>query len=803
MNSLDFENSDPMKRLYKPRDSAPINSAKEAHGGLFKLKSVAPVSEEITNSPDQDAAKERIRDFLISREPCISLVGPAGAGKCLSPETMIAMADGSIRRADEIHEGDVLLGDDGTFRNVLARKDGVSPLYKIKPVRKGYDEWVCNDQHILTLVASYSEGPFKRGCVYNIGIQEYLLLKKSHKHNLKQFSVGFDGWDAVDFPIDPYMIGVWLGDGSTAGPTIWSVDKEVIDYVYEFGASVGMDVNVRAPDSPCPGYAIVNGSGKPHFVLEALREFGAGVQKTIPAKYLKCSRHQRLQLLAGILDTDGYLDGTSIEVAQKSVPLSDAICFLARSLGLRIHRSVKIAMGNEYQRMLISGDMSEIPFKVPRRIPINPKPNRNPLRSGFSVTDAGVGPYVGLVVDGNNLFLKSDFTVVHNTTILKQILEEAKAKKWYVSLSAPTHQAAARIREATSYPAETTHRILGVSLVRDEKTGKQYLKARGTPDVAPGTVMVIDEASMLPDQLLEIVLKFVKRKKGKVIFVGDAAQLNPVKEKPSKTVDRETCPWELIELTTIHRQAAENPIIALATAIRLADPWKMPAFETNMRGKSGIQHMSDKREWADFMVQQCGMDDFEHRYLAYTNRATDEAAKAVRRNKYGAEAAADPYLKGEVLVVNSRCIPDDKSGKSRTKKKRQDQVVIQANETVVVKNVWRDGDFHFVECDWHGHTVVLKAFDSYHERERYLESLRKSAILRSNWAEFFEASDSIADLRSAVSLTVHSSQGSTFDNVFINLSNMSTCRNREERQRLLYVAVTRASGCVYVCGELS
>ncbi|WP_299076660.1 AAA family ATPase [uncultured Paraglaciecola sp.] len=388
------------------------------------------------------------------------------------------------------------------------------------------------------------------------------------------------------------------------------------------------------------------------------------------------------------------------------------------------------------------------------------------------------------------------------TTILKQILTDAKKRKWRVALSAPTHQAAARIREATNFHADTTHRLLGVSLVRDEKTGKQYLKAKGAPDIQPGTVMVIDEASMLPDQLLTIVLKFVEKNDCKVIFVGDAAQLNPVKEKPSKTVDKDTCEWELIELTTIHRQAAENPIIALATAIRLADPRQLPEFKTHMNGKTGIQHMTDKREWADFMVQQCGMDDFQHRYIAYTNRATDEAAKAVRKHRYGAEAASNPYLKGEVLVVNSRCIPPDSAGKSRSKKKRQEQTVIQANEQVVVKNVWRDNDFYHVECDWNGHHVVLKAFESYIRREAYLEQLKRWAIQNSNWGEFFDASDSIADLRSAVSVTAHSSQGSTYDNVFINLTVMKLCRNPEELQRLLYVAVTRASGCVYSTGSL-
>ena len=119
-----------------------------------------------------------------------------------------------------------------------------------------------------------------------------------------------------------------------------------------------------------------------------------------------------------------------------------------------------------------------------------------------------------------------------------------------------------------------------------------------------------------------------------------------------------------------------------------------------------------------------------------------------------------------------------------------------------MKNVYRDGDLFKVECDWHGHHVLLDAMEGYEKRKKYLDSLARFSRQNSNWRQFYDASDSIADLRSATSITAHSSQGSTFDNIFINLSDMSICKNREERQRLLYVAVTRAQGTVYVCGEL-
>ena len=166
-----------------------------------------------------------------------------------------------------------------------------------------------------------------------------------------------------------------------------------------------------------------------------------------------------------------------------------------------------------------------------------------------------------------------------------------------------------------------------------------------------------------------------------------------------------------------------------------------------------------------------------------------------------------PYLPGEQLIVNSRCIPPEqilggKTQRSRTKKKREEQIVIHANETVTVKDVYKDGDLYKLDVDWLGHNVELQAFDSYVKREQHLRALASWAKQDNDWRNYFDAKAEIADLRSNLSMTAHSSQGSTFGDVYLNLSNLKLCYNREERKRLLYVAVTRASGTVHVTGSL-
>ena len=384
------------------------------------------------------------------------------------------------------------------------------------------------------------------------------------------------------------------------------------------------------------------------------------------------------------------------------------------------------------------------------------------------------------------------------TFLMREAISLARKRKWIVSLSAPTHQAAARLKDATGRHAETTHRLLGVKLVRDKKTGKEGLKA-GTPSVGPDTFIVVDEPSMLPSRLLEIMISFAKGNGCKVLFVGDNAQLNPVKEKPSSTVDRETCEWGYSELTQIHRQAAENPIIAAATRVRLAEPRELLKFETDLREGQGVECYENKRAWADAMLSACSNENEQNRYIAYTNNATDEAAKAVRRHQYGDEAIT-PYLPGELLVVNSRVTLEQKPRKKG--KKKEKPTIIQSNDSVTVISAYKSGDLYNVECDWHGQTVNLQAFENYKLRENCLRKMAISAREKSNWEAYYNASDTIADLRSAVSITAHSSQGSTFDDVFINLDTISQCYNREERQRLLYVALTRSSRKVHLTGAL-
>jgi hypothetical protein len=137
-----------------------------------------------------------------------------------------------------------------------------------------------------------------------------------------------------------------------------------------------------------------------------------------------------LLLLAGLLDTDGWLDPTGVfSITQKSVELATGILNLARSLGYRatisqVEKSC-VYKGEKrtgtYHSVCIGGDLAAIPTKLPRKQACARKSVKDPLVGGISLEKLDVGDYYGFSIDGNERFVLGDFTVTHNTTVARII----------------------------------------------------------------------------------------------------------------------------------------------------------------------------------------------------------------------------------------------------------------------------------------------------------------------------------------------------------------------------------------------
>jgi hypothetical protein len=158
--------------------------------------------------------------------------------------------------------------------------------------------------------------------------------------------------------------------------------------------------------------------------------------KHIPAVFLHNSRLNRLQLLAGLIDSDGHYAAKykMYEITQKNLALAQQIKFLCDSLGFRtslIEKTAsikKIDYSTTVYRVRFSGDINQIPVKVTRKQAAEWTSHRSWQQTGIQLEYDKVDDYYGFVCDGNRLFLLDDMTVVHNTTIAMNMAENVALK---------------------------------------------------------------------------------------------------------------------------------------------------------------------------------------------------------------------------------------------------------------------------------------------------------------------------------------------------------------------------------------
>lgn len=369
-------------------------------------------------------------------------VFPTSAGKCLGKDTPVIRYDGTVCPVQDLQVGDRLLGPDSKPRRIESVCQGREEMFRISP-KQGGESYVVNRSHILSLQLNPGGAKgdrirvngvmLKGGDTVNMTVDQYLKCSKTVKHRAK-------GWraEAVHFhakpelipSLPPYLLGVWLGDGSHGSTAVSVPDEEVVGYLRKHAQEIGAHFYDGGGKNSCPTWCtsfpeIKSGRrGGSNTMLNALRQAGVLEDKHIPAAYLTSSLDDRLELLAGLLDTAGHLHakGRSYEITTKYPKLAENILFLARSCGFYASvgdHAVKLEGWEEsrmYKRVYLSGDLSRVPCKVARKKAKAGPPKRSTSRFAFTVESLGAGDYYGFELSGpDRLFLLGDFTVTHNT----------------------------------------------------------------------------------------------------------------------------------------------------------------------------------------------------------------------------------------------------------------------------------------------------------------------------------------------------------------------------------------------------
>jgi hypothetical protein len=397
----------------------------------------------------------RIEDLPLS---CTMIwIGPPGSGKCLGKGTPVLMYDGNIKKVEDIKEGEYLMGDDSTPRRVLSTTSGRDNLYKIKPL-KG-EPYIVNEQHILCLKRNFmprikydiqnkryriiwmknnkeysklfnfrdyksenhaycsaveflnsleENNDFTRENILEITVDEYLRLNKSIIKSYKGYRTGVN-FSHVDVPF-PYCLGYWLGSNYDSNFSINTINLKVVqrftDELKKYGLNLRFEGNCK--------YKIEG-----DYFLNVLEEYKLINNKHIPSVYKCNSRENRLQLLAGIIDSHLVLF-TSIsrslfEISHESKHFIDDVAFLVRSLGFTCEIFKPTPTENYYRLHFYGKNLHEIPVNYHSMN--NPlKIDQDSLVEDIEVEPLGQGDYYGFTLDGNCRFLLGDFTVTHNTS---------------------------------------------------------------------------------------------------------------------------------------------------------------------------------------------------------------------------------------------------------------------------------------------------------------------------------------------------------------------------------------------------
>ena len=422
--------------------------------------------------------------------------------------------------------------------------------------------------------------------------------------------------------------------------------------------------------------------------------------------------------------------------------------------------------------------------------------------------------------------------------LVRYVLEDIQPTRlWYkVGVTGPTNKSVRVIRKATGISSsrvqfQTVHKILGLS-EKITSDGQQIFVNSGDykPQIRMLKLLIVDEVSMLNDDLFEELLKY--RDKTKIIFMGDPAQIPPVGRQDCIPFRDELLAGyriKTLDLKQIMRQKEGNPIIESSVKIRKNITSSNSGISTsnklNQIGE-GIEFVNlnsteSRSSFRTILEKYYKTDKFNSdseycKMIGWRNKTVSSMNDLVRKVIYGEEALSSKILIGEKLIANSPIM-------------EKDTILFNTNDEFSVVSFETDSvDLRFKISDHPDddpYPITLKYYDtkvSYLDEEdeichkiiqilhedsendfkKLANILRVRAINKKgkdkSWLVYYNFLRRYADVIYAYSITAHKAQGSTYDTVFLLEDDIDMNYNIIERNRIKYTSYTRSSRKLYV-----
>lgn len=420
---------------------------------------------------------------------------------------------------------------------------------------------------------------------------------------------------------------------------------------------------------------------------------------------------------------------------------------------------------------------------------------------------------------------------VGKTTIVRAFIEHMKRNaKLRIGIAAPTHKAV-KVLKKNAYKGvwyRTLHSWLGLKEKKNFQTGEvTYEPEKQSRDKKPPAVselqfLVIDETSMVGDDLCNYLWPWVK--KGlRVIFVGDPAQVFPVKHKlciPFR--NKEKWNWQNWELTEIIRQKDGNPIIEFVTEIRNNQLQQSFTPETRiLEDGSGMKvipanAIKDEDELFEkfFNCPEFHADSDHMKVICWRNATVAKYNERIRKIVFQGVQNLQDIMPGEKLCMKGPFEIHDKLTIPNS-----EEIEVHDTNTDVRTFTYSDGwgnsesidiKYYILDCSWTTDDDTMrerlpvvhedsaadfkKLCDKLADYANKMEFSRRPMM----WKQFYGVKEAFAEVEYNYAITTHRAQGSTYKQCLVLQWDIAANWDVEDRNHILYTACTRPSHTLYI-----
>ena len=383
------------------------------------------------------------------------------------------------------------------------------------------------------------------------------------------------------------------------------------------------------------------------------------------------------------------------------------------------------------------------------------------------------------------------------TYLLRLFAQQNKEEN--LLFTAPTNKAVQQLQKSVGDKIECKTIYSALSL-RLAATEEQELEQGGVPEVfTEATTIVVDECSMITTEVMDCLLSSSSGKK--VVFLGDSAQLAPVgEESEGSPVFKQDFPT--FTLTGVKRHS--GVILEYCQKIRAEQFSLMGHFKLDKRFPVDGEFRSKTVKQREVLTK---FISGEAKYLAWKNKTVDSFNKLIRKLYFGDKVAevreGDQIILTKPLHNWKKAVPNISPEESVEYFTKQNSVPVASTDTLCTVQqveslilwgvpVWKVA--LQLENGSNTSTFLVKRAGK-GKFKRLLSTLKSRARQGSpqGWVIYYEVEKVFTPLKFAYGLTIHRSQGSTFNTVYADIGDVLSNRDLVSGLKGAYVVMTRAA----------